>query len=320
MKEYKFIISADQHKIRFDKALSILIPHISRTAISQAIKSGSARLNNLIIIDASTLVKENDSLSLLITTKSDVAYKLMPVPMELDIIFEDEHLIILNKPAGLIVHPGDNVHEQTLVHGLIYYTQNLSTVNGYLRPGIVHRIDKDTSGLMVVAKTDLAHHSLAEQLRDRTLSRKYKAFVWDVLSPLSGNIDANIGRNPSDRTKRAALKYGGKPATTHYQTEQIWQNGLLSRVECTLDTGRTHQIRVHLSYVGCSVFGDQVYGQHNRKVKTLALEIQEKVKNFKRQALHSWQIKLIHPISGELMEFKISLPADMQYLESILKF
>ncbi len=319
MTEYKLIIGEDHHKIRLDKALSLLIPEISRNTIVQAIKNNQAKINQLIIVDSSMPVKKNDIIHLSIVLRNDQSIdELMPTAIALDILFEDDHLMIINKPAGLTVHPNNNKHEITLVHGLVHHTRNLSTIGGPARPGIVHRLDKDTSGLMVVAKTDIAHQKIAEQLQNRILSRKYKALVWHVPSPLTGIVNANIGRHPIDRTKRIVQKYGGKHAITHYCTREILQKGVLSQIECTLETGRTHQIRVHLSYIGCSIFGDPVYGHHERKLRTLSKELQNELKFFKRQALHSWQIKLFHPITNQLLEFETTLPTDIQVIKTIL--
>ena len=274
MKNYNFTLSQDFGKARLDKALSSLIPEISRVSIQKSIKAGQVRVNQVIISDPRARVKGNDEIEMQPALAASDLVDSRKVPMDLDIIYEDAELIIINKPAGLTVHPGTGSHDTTLVSGLLHRGQSLSDIGGAERPGIVHRLDKDTSGLMVVAKTNAAHLHLTEQLQNRTLTRKYKALAWGILKPLTGTIETNIGRSSTDWKKRSVQKIGGKIAITHYRTEQVFQGGLISLVECTLQTGRTHQIRVHLSHAGGSCVGDQTYGHNSRKIHSAPLELQ----------------------------------------------
>ena len=238
--------------------------------------------------------------------------------IELDIVFEDADLIVINKAAGLVVHPGAGNYNYTLVNALLYHSDSLSDMGGVIRPGIVHRLDKDTSGLMVVAKNNIAHARLANQIETRNLIRKYKALTWGVLNPLSGIIQTNIGRSINDRKKMTVLKSTGKNAITYYNTEQVFLNKLMSLVECKLETGRTHQIRVHLSHKGHSIVGDQKYGNNSRKIHNVPLLLQDKIVKLKRQALHSWYIKFNHPITAMPMEFKADLPDDIKEVIRLL--
>lgn len=301
---------------------------------------------------------------------------LEPVAMALDILFEDTHLLVINKPAGLTVHPASSTQEPTLVHGLLAHCAgSLSGIGGVARPGIVHRLDKDTSGLMLVAKTDAAHQHLSAQLKDRSLSRTYEALCWGAPSPASGTVDAPIGRHPKDRTRMAVVRSGGRDARTHYETlthlsppfrgemkrgvKSSASNDdahplpcpppegegmkmiLASHIRCKLETGRTHQIRVHLNHIGCGLIGDPVYGQSTEKrLQKYNLTFsgwtrepgenrlgpsdhvrgrqEDVLLNFRRQALHAAGIRFIHPASGEAMQFACPLPQDMAELLSAL--
>lgn len=312
MQNYNLKLPVNLDNSRLDKAICELIPELSRTRIQKAIKDSNVKLNNLIINDSSFKVKENDliELSLADSEPSDM----QATKIELNIVYEDQDLIVINKQPGLTVHPGAGNYQDTLANALIYHSSFLSDIGGIDRPGIVHRLDKDTSGLMVVAKNNFAHASLAAQIEQRTLIRKYKALIWGVVFPPAGVIATNISRSKIDRKKMTALKVGGKQAITNYKTEKIFLNNLISLVECKLETGRTHQIRVHLSHVGHSIIGDQVYGHNNRKVNNCPPTAREKLVNFKRQALHSCYIAFVHPKSRQSLEFKADFPADIKSL------
>lgn len=240
-----------------------------------------------------------------------------PCDIALNIVYEDEHLLVIDKQTGLTVHPGAGQHSDTLANALIKHCgDSLSAIGGVSRPGIVHRLDRDTSGLMVVAKNDFAHVSLAEQIVSRQLKRVYKAIVWGSITPPSGTISANLDRSRRDRTMIQVVKTGGKVATTHYKTLEIYP--YVSLVECRLDTGRTHQIRVHMNHIGHSIFGDPVYGSHARKLNQYYKD-NKVLEEFKRQALHSCYIEFIHPAIGELMSFTSELPEDMAQIGEILQ-
>jgi len=306
----KYLVPEILNSTRLDKALSQLLEHVSRNQIQKAIKSSCVQVNEVIISDPDVLVKENDVI--LFSFKEPEELKIAAANIELDIIYEDDDLIVINKAAGMTVHPGAGHYNDTLVNALLHHTKNLSDIGSSERPGIVHRLDKDTTGLMVVAKNNKAHMLLAHQIEQRQVVRKYKALVWGVINPLEGVIKNNIGRSRSDRQKMTILKYGGKEAVTIYKTLELFYKGSISMVECRLSTGRTHQIRVQLSHLKHSVVGDQTYGNNDRKVAHSTPELKAKLTDFKRQALHSWYLSFTHPTSNEIMEFSCDLPKDMK--------
>ncbi len=246
----------------------------------------------------------------------------LPEDIPLDFVFEDEHLLVINKPAEMVVHPAAGVSSGTLVNALLHHCgESLSGIGGVARPGIVHRLDKDTSGLMLVAKHDVAHQGLSEQLQDRSLSRTYHAWCWGAMQPPAGSIDAPIGRSSRDRKKMAIVE-GGKPAVTHYTTLRRYGMAA-SLVECRLETGRTHQIRVHLSEAGCGLIGDPVYGMPTarrlvRCTPALSDNAQAVIQGLHRQALHAVAIRFIHPVSGEELAFEVGYPEELEELEKEL--
>ncbi|WP_347939145.1 RluA family pseudouridine synthase [Rickettsia oklahomensis] len=311
----KYSVPHELNDIRLDKALSLLLKNVSRNQIQKAIKDLQVLVNDVIISDPDVLVKENDII--LFSFKEPEELKIEAANIALDIIYENDDLIVINKAAGMTVHPGAGHHNDTLVNALLHYTKNLSDIGSSERPGIVHRLDKDTTGLMVVAKNNKAHMLLANQIEQRQVIRKYKALIWGVINPLEGVIKNNVGRSRSDRQKMTILKYGGKEAVTHYKTLELFYGGTISMVECKLSTGRTHQIRVQLSHLKHSVVGDQTYGNNNRKVTHSPPELKAKLIDFKRQALHSWYLSFTHPTSNEIMEFSCKLPSDMEEIISL---
>ncbi|WP_341794571.1 RluA family pseudouridine synthase [Rickettsia endosymbiont of Rhinocyllus conicus] len=310
----EYSVPTELSGLRLDKALSQLLENVSRNQIQKAIKSSCVQINNVIILDSDILVKENDII--LFSFKEPEELTIEAADIKLDIVYEDEDLIVINKAAGMTVHPGAGHHDDTLVNALLHHTKNLSDIGSSERPGIVHRLDKDTTGLMVVAKNNKAHMLLANQIEQRQVVRKYKALVWGVINPLEGTIKNNIGRSRSDRQKMTILKYGGKEAVTYYKTLELFYGGSISMVECKLATGRTHQIRVQLSHLKHSVVGDQTYGNNDRKINHAPPELKAKLLDFKRQALHSWYLSFTHPTSNEVMEFSCDLPEDMKVVIS----
>jgi 23S rRNA pseudouridine1911/1915/1917 synthase len=314
------IVPEHLNNIRLDKIIPELFG-ITRTKAQELIKTSNVNLNNKICTDASLKLRENDVLDIVIPeiVRTDIA----PADIPLQIIYEDDDVIVINKQAGLVVHPGAGNQNNTLVNALeFYYGDEKTDLVSSDRPGIVHRLDKDTSGLMIVAKNEAAHFHLAAQLADRSLSRTYHCLVWGMLPAMSGVIEACIGRQARDRTKMQVLRFGGgKVAITNYEIKEILRNGAISLVECRLETGRTHQIRVHMSHIGHSILGDQTYGNNARKIlhANLPMTIKEQLKEFKRQALHSVSIKFIHPTTGEEMSFSSELPEDMQNLVEVLR-
>lgn len=237
-----------------------------------------------------------------------------PQDIPLVVVYEDDHLIVIDKPAGMVVHPAAGNADGTLVNALLHHCAgSLSGIGGVCRPGIVHRIDKDTSGLLVVAKSDRAHHGLAAQFAAHSLERAYQAVVWGVPSPRQGQVTGNIGRNPHHRQKMAVVARGGKTALTRYQVQQVLASGQVSLIECRLATGRTHQIRVHMTHLGHSLLGDPLYGAA-RRLRGLDEEDEAVCRAFVRQALHAAVLGFVHPVTGETLSFRSDLPADMRQL------
>ncbi|WP_341757089.1 MULTISPECIES: RluA family pseudouridine synthase [unclassified Candidatus Tisiphia] len=307
MEEYNIPQNLDGFRI--DKALVNLVSRTSRSQVQKMISDFQIQVNGLIISDSNFKVKENDIISVFFKVSEPLM--MQEADIKLDIFYEDEDLMVINKAAGMTVHPGSGNHQDTLVNALLHHAKSLSSIGGLERPGIVHRLDKDTSGLMVVAKNNFAHVHLAKQIESRNLVRKYKALVWGIINPQEGVIRNNIGRDRIIRQKMTILKFGGKEAVTHYKTEEIFFDGIISMVECRLATGRTHQIRVQLSHLKHSVVGDQTYGKNSKKVNTNYSILPQKLMDFKRQALHSWYISFSHPVSGKLLEFESPLPSDI---------
>lgn len=315
---YIFTVSQGNAQLRLDKFLSLVLPDISRSRIQALIKEGHVSLYGRSITDSAHRVKLDDIYQL--TVPPAAATEITAKALPLDIYYEDEYLLVINKEAGMTVHPGAGNPDDTMVNALLAHCgDKLSGVGGVQRPGIVHRLDKDTSGLLVVAKTDKAHQDLSAQIADRNLKRIYLAVAWGVMSPLSGTIHANIGRSIRNRKKMAVMRTGGKSATTHYTTKEIFANQLASLVECRLETGRTHQIRVHLTHTGHSLIGDQTYGSNKKLPNYLMSEIANYLRHFPRQALHSHSIAFTHPIHGEWLEFTSPLPEDMAKLVEVLR-
>ena len=294
----RFVVTYIEANNRLDKALSLFKNDLSRSYISKLIEEGKVLVNNR-QEKASYKVKENDVISLM-----DIEEKVSDIKEEdipLDVVYEDDDIMIINKVQGMVVHPANGHYSGTLVNALMYQADSLSSINGVVRPGIVHRIDKDTSGLICVAKNDNAHHFLADQLKDHTMSREYIALVRGVIKENSGTIDMPIGRDKKDRQKMGIDKEG-KPATTHFQVLERFNDHTL--VKCQLVSGRTHQIRVHMSAIGHPVEGDPLYAGRNYD------------KLYKNgQLLTAYKLKLIHPSSKKEMVFEIDLP---DYFKEVL--
>ncbi len=313
-KQHIFLVSSENAGLRLDKFLAAQMPDFSRARIQSLLEQGMVSCGNKPVSSASAKTRPGQEFSV---TIPEAEPSHMPAQaMDLDIIYEDKHLLVINKPAGLTVHPAPGNRDKTLVNALLAHCgKSLSGIGGVARPGIVHRIDKDTSGLLVVAKNDAAHNHLSAQLSDHTLGRTYNAIAWGTPNPRNGTITGNIGRSPSNRQKMAVVKSGGKHAVTHYKS--IEDLGIATLVECNLETGRTHQIRVHFTHIGCPLLGDQAYGQTsasrlNRNIyKHLPDETRAAIMTFNRQALHAKELRLIHPATGKEMKFSCDLPEDM---------
>ncbi len=316
---HTFAVTVEESGSRLDKVIAGRIPELSRTRAQTLINGGHVRRNGATVSDCALAVKPGDSVTVAIPAAEPSDLRATPMP--LTILYEDKHVLVLDKPAGLTVHPGAGNHQDTLVNALLAYCgKELSGIGGVQRPGIVHRLDKDTSGLMVVAKTDKAHHALADQLQKRTLQRTYLALVWGVPGPSQGEIAGNIGRSPKNRKKMAVLRTGGKKALTRYRVFEVFCNGLASLVECKLHTGRTHQIRVHFTHAGYSLIGDRTYGNPKRKLpSSLPEEAARLLHDFPRQALHACRIVFKHPDNDKEMIFESNIPVDLQEVVEALK-
>lgn len=312
MPQHQQIIStvpADMDGQRLDQALATLYPEYSRSQIQKWIKAGHIRVDDKILKPKDRLTGGEE---ILIETVLEVQTDFAAENIPLDIVYEDDDILVLNKPADLVVHPAAGNWSGTLVNALLHYKPTLEMLP---RAGIVHRLDKDTTGLMVVAKTLIAHTALVEQLQARDVSREYLALVHGNVVAGS-TIEANIGRHPVDR-KRQAVTEGGKEAITHYRIEERFPHHTLLRV--SLETGRTHQIRVHLSWKHMPIVGDQVYGGRPRVPAGASESVRQAVQQFPRQALHATRLGLHHPVSGDYLQWEIAVPADMAALLDTLR-
>jgi 23S rRNA pseudouridine1911/1915/1917 synthase len=322
MEKQVFLIDASQHVGRLDKVLSALCAELSRSRVQSLIEQGHVRINGKICESASKKLIVGDEIE--VSVPPPVAAYPIAENIEIDIVYEDDDLLVVNKPAGLVVHPGAGNKQGTLVNALLHYCgKRLSGIGGVLRPGIVHRLDKDTSGLMVVAKNDQAHQGLSAQLADRSLSRLYQALVLKVPFPAKGHIEQTIGRHPTHRLKMAPNRKGGKEAKTFYRVEKSFEKAC-ALVECKLESGRTHQIRVHMEALGHPLIGDPLYGAQDNAIAStfkksgFEQEVIDAVLAFPRQALHAAQISFIHPVSEEEMSFSAPLPKDIDKLLKLL--
>jgi len=307
---------------RLDKFLAAKFNDITRTQIKKIIISKNLSINNKIVSSPSQKVRIGDKISFSISENKNEYIK--PEKIKIDIVYEDNDLIVLDKPSGIVVHPGAGNKSGTLVNGLVYhYNKNLSDLNGIYRPGIVHRIDKETSGLIVVAKNNFSHAKLAKQFSDHTIKRKYLALIWGVLRPLKGKIITLISRSKKNRQLMAVSEISGKKAITNYKTLQVFVNDeipKISLVECVLETGRTHQIRVHLSHKGNGLIGDKKYGKQKKmKFKKINKKVEEVLKSFNRQALHAQSLGFTHPSKNRQIEFGSKLPQDFKKILDILE-
>lgn len=293
------IIIEEDNAGRIDKVLSEKLDDLTRSAIAKLIADENVTVNGK-CASKNYKCKAGDSISVFIPDAKPLETTAEDIP--LDIVYEDDDLLVVNKPKGMVVHPAAGNYEGTLVNALLYHCgDSLSGINGVIRPGIVHRIDKDTSGLLMVAKNDMAHLSLANQIKEHSFHRAYQAIVYGNIKDDTGTINQPIGRNPKDRKKMAVTDRNSKNAATHY--EVINRFGDFTHIRCVLETGRTHQIRVHMAYTGHPIAGDAVYGP--KKVIT----------SLNGQCLHAGEIGFVHPRTNEYMEFKTDLP---DYFKSFL--
>jgi 23S rRNA pseudouridine1911/1915/1917 synthase len=316
MTSLQWIITDNMAGWRLDKALATFGAEqdLSRARIQVLLKEGQVQLAGKIIDDGARKVKVGETYTLILPKAKPTHLK--PSRVKLNIVFEDDDVIVLDKPAGMVVHPGAGHSEKTLVNALLSHAKGtLSGVGGVERPGIVHRLDKDTSGLMIIAKNDKAHHHLAAQFSDRSLSRTYHALVWGVPTPRKGTISAAIGRHRQNRQKMSVLADIGREAVTHYRVLKSFSD-IASLVECSLATGRTHQIRVHMEYLKHPVVGDPVYGKVRGRTaaQSKASPVRQILAAFSRQCLHATEIHFIHPRNDKAVSFRSPYPADIETL------
>ena len=319
-KTIKFSINKKNNGERLDIFLSKNISSLTRSYIKKIIEKNKVKLNNIIITFPSTKIKTNDKIVVNIIEENKL--KLVPYKIKLNIIYEDKDLLIINKPKGMVVHPGAGNYTNTLVNALIYkYKDSLSDINGNSRPGIVHRIDKETSGLLVVAKNNLSHSNLGKQFSDHSIKRKYQCLVWGIIRPLNGRIETLISRNKKNRQLMTVSEVNGKKAITNYKTIKVFNIKdvpRISLIECRLETGRTHQIRVHLKYKGASLLGDKQYGKKNIKFKKINKDFLNILSKLSGQALHAQTLEFIHPIKKKWLHFESKLPLDFKKMLDLL--
>ena len=318
---FNITVPLDYNGYRIDKFLQYKIKDLSRTRLQALIHEGQVKLNNISIINSSKKIKEEDIIIVNFPPPKETLIKPNKIP--LDILYDDKDIIVINKSPGVVVHPGAGNYENTIVNGLLFkYKKNLSSVGGKLRPGIVHRIDKDTSGVIVIAKNDLAHINLSEQFSSHTIKRVYEALVWGVLKPQNGKINVKISRSIKNRQLMAVRKEKGKISITNYKTIKIFQNinlPKISLINCQLETGRTHQIRVHMNFKGNSILGDKSYGKTKKKFKKIDPKIKDKINSFDRQALHAKILGFVHPTTKKEIFFEAKRPKDFDNLIKNLK-
>jgi len=319
-KTIKFSVNKEDDGNRLDLMLTKRIGSLTRSKLKKVIESKNVKINNCIVSSPSKKVRLNENIVVSFFQKEN--NKIEPFKTKIDVVYEDKDLLVINKPAGMVVHPGAGNFKKTLVNALVFkYKKKLSDINGELRPGIVHRIDKETSGLLVVAKNNLAHSKLAKQFSEHTIERKYIALVWGVIRPLKGKIETLIARSKKNRQLMAVSEIKGKKAITNYSTQKIYSiNDVpkISLVECKLETGRTHQIRVHMSHKGNPLLADKQYGKKNIKFKKINKDFEKKINSLNGQTLHAKSLGFIHPNNNKFMNFESNLPKDYKKLLDLL--
>lgn len=318
-----YTIDESLHGQRLDKALATLCPELSRTRLKGLIEEGMVSVNGQDILSPKHSVESDDEIVIALPPAEEADPE--PEDIPLDIVFEDEDLIVINKAAGMVVHLGAGNSSGTLVNALLHYCpDDLSGIGGVKRPGIVHRLDKETSGLMVVAKNDVTHQALSAQLSDRSLTRVYHALVWRVPSLIKGKVDQPLGRHKTNRLKMAIRHAGGKEAITHYEVKENIAD-TMAWIECRLQTGRTHQIRVHMQHIKHPLVGDPLYGLPRQEGVSLLnragadQEIRDMIVDFPRQVLHAAEIGFIHPCTKERVILQSSLPDDLEEIKKQIK-
>ncbi len=320
-KKINLIVKENDKNLRVDVFVNKKANDLSRTRVKNLILDKRLKLNNKITIDPSKKISNGDIINLTIPEPKKTSLK--PYKYKLDIIYEDNDLIVLNKPAGIVIHPGAGNYDNTIVNALINYKKNsLSSIGDELRPGIVHRIDKNTSGLVVIAKNNQAHENLSIQFSKHSITRIYQLLIWGKVRPSKGKIETFITRSSKNRQLMEVSNTKGKKAITNYKTIEIFENKntpTLSLLECKLETGRTHQIRVHMNYLGNSIVGDDKYKKRFKKIKNVDLLLEENLIKLNRQFLHAKTIGFIHPTKNKEMIFNSILPQELEIILKILR-
>ena len=320
-KKINLIVNEEDKNLRVDVFINEKEKSLSRTSIKNLILDEKLRLNDKVMVNPSKKISVGDILELVIPEPKKASLK--PFKYKLDIVFEDNDLIVLNKPAGIVIHPGAGNFDKTIVNALIHYNKNsLSNIGDELRPGIVHRIDKNTSGLIVIAKNNQAHEHLSNQFSNHTITRIYQLLIWGKLRPSKGRVETLITRSSKNRQMMEVSNRKGKKAITNYKTVEIFENKktpTLSLLNCSLETGRTHQIRVHMNHLGHSIVGDDKYKKKFKKISNINRSLEKKIISLKRQFLHAKTIAFIHPKKNEKMVFNSILPQDLEIILEMLR-
>ncbi len=320
-KKINLIVKDADKNLRVDVFINKKENEISRTRVKNLILNKKLKLNNKVIEDPSKKITSGDILELIIPEPKKASLK--PYKYKLDIVYEDEDLMVLNKPAGIVMHPGAGNFDNTIVNALINYDQNsLSNIGDELRPGIVHRIDKNTSGLVVIAKNNQTHEHLSIQFSKHSITRIYQLLIWGKVRPSKGKVETLITRSSKNRQMMEVSISKGKKAITNYNTIEIFENKntpTLSLLECKLETGRTHQIRVHMNHLGNSIVGDDKYKKKFKKIKNIDLSLEKKLINLNRQFLHAKTIGFIHPKKNQEMLFNSILPQELEIILKMLR-
>ena len=320
-KKINLIAKENDQNSRIDVFINKNENLISRTRIKNLILNKKLKLNNQVMSNPSKKITFGDIVELIIPEPKKVSLK--PYRYKLDIMYEDEDLLVINKPAGIVIHPGAGNFDKTIVNALMYYDKkSLSSIGDELRPGIVHRIDKNTSGLIVIAKNNITHENLSVQFRKHTVTRIYQLLIWGKLRPPKGKIETLITRSSRNRQLMEVSRTKGKNAITNYKTLRTFENKntpTLSLIECKLETGRTHQIRVHMNYLGNSIVGDDKYKKNFKKVKNIDPLLGKKIINLNRQFLHAKTIGFLHPKKNKEMIFNSNLPKELEIILKMLR-
>ncbi len=320
-KTTEFLVDKKDIGIRIDIFLSKKIENLTRSYLKKLIEKKNLIINGRVITSPSVKVKINDKI--IFKTVDKIETRLVANKINIETVFEDKDILVINKPKGMVVHPGSGNFQNTLANALFYkYKNKLSNINGNLRPGIVHRIDKETSGLLVVAKNNISHSKLGEQFSQHTIKRKYQCLVWGTIRPLNGRIETLIARSNKNRQLMSVSENRGKKAITNYKTLKVFNLKdvpKISLLECELETGRTHQIRVHLSYKGSPLLGDKQYGRKKLKFKKVNKKFIEILDNIKGQVLHAQTLEFIHPTKNKWVSFSLEKPTEFKKLLKLLK-